>query len=234
MPSETGILTSRLPFAEDAQVSVVAGSEAALLAGAPAALGLLRSGRLGALRLRGEGAPVVDPKEASWAGAMAEWWRAEGVTIERWDGAAETLEAPVLLVGGAELLEKPTIGLRAAVATADPEAVMAVGALGAEAARGVDPSRARGRLVELAARGALIGAEPVLRYEPAGRAYVELVENVNHRAGPDGQSVVGDTLRAALFGRHGAVPVNLSTRERPPALDLTTLLVFYVSLAELG
>ena len=45
--------------------------------------------------------------------------------------------------------------------------------------------------------------------------------------------VRGERLRAALFGRHGRVPVNLPTREAPVALGPGSTLVWWVAPEEL-
>ena len=57
---------------------------------------------------------------------------------------------------------------------------------------------------------------------------------MHHLAGPTGQCPRADSIRAALFGRHGAVPVNLGTRERPPRLSLATTTVFWLQPEELA
>lgn len=224
----TGMLGGALPFGEGALVHVAAASAEALLAGAPATIGLFQRGELGDVWLVDDGpAGKIEVSEPGWLGAMAEWWKTQGVVLQR----GTPTSAPLLVVGGAELLERPAIVTR--VRDVDTNAVVAIGGLGAEAGRGQDVAAARARLVEIAANGGLLHAEPVLRFGAVGRAFVELVEEVSHRVGPDGQSLVADTIRAALFGRHGAVPVNLAAREAPPTLDLSTLFVFFVASAEL-
>lgn len=234
MASETGILGGALPFAADAQVTVLGASVEGLLAGAPAQIGLHKQGRLGDLWVHEPGAEPgkVSRQERSWTGAMADWWASEGVVLQRWDGNPEGLEAPLMITGGADLLEGPP-PLLSALNAVDPDAVVAIAGLGAEAGRGRNPERARQQLVDIAAGGGLLHAEAVMRYGPAGRGFVELIEHLNHRSGPDGQSLVGDTIRAALFGRYGEVPVNLASREQPPEIDLSTLFVHFVALHEL-
>ncbi len=226
-----GILGGRLPFEDGASVHVLGASPGELLAGAPVAIALHLRRQLGALEVWADGPPgPIDPAEAGPCGAMAEWWAQEEVTLAR---ASGELTAPLLVLGGPERL-RPDDPLVARAVAADPDATIAIAGLGAEAARGEDPRDARRRLVALAAHGGLLHAEPVLRFGAAGRAFVELIENVHHRLGPDGQLTAGDAVRAALFGREGRVPVNLATREVAPDLDLTTHLVFFVAAREIG
>ena len=201
-----------------------------LMAAAPIALGLEAAGH----------AVTIGAEPSNWADATAEWYReqARPVNVVSWDGSASSLAAHprelTLAVAGASIL-RPTGAVRAqleVVRAGGRAAGIALG-LGAEAALGADPADARARLAELGAIGAVLDTQAVLRFSTAGRHFVELVEHVHHRVGPEAQSVIADSLRAALFGRHGSVAVSLATRERPVALDPLTTIAWLLDLEEL-
>jgi hypothetical protein len=225
----------------DVLVVGVEGDEG-LMAAAVVALGLEVAGHGVTLAVADPNAPglsSVDPEASDWAASVAQWFAEQGRPVEvvRWDGRGASLESltpgAAIAAGGAGLLA-PTGAVRERLeALRDRAELAAVLGLGAEAARGADPDEAQARLTSLAAVGALHGVEAIRRFGTVGRHFVELVEHVHHRAGPTGQSVVADTIRAALFGRHGEAPVSLATRERPPRLGIGATLVFYLDLAEL-
>ncbi|HJL14698.1 MAG TPA: hypothetical protein RMH99_03520 [Sandaracinaceae bacterium LLY-WYZ-13_1] len=232
-------IESRLEDVEEVVVVGVEGPEG-LFAAAPVALGLEARGRrvtLAVADAEADGWTLVDPAGRDWAASVAAWYGEQDrpVRVMRWDGRAPVARdgALALAVGGAGLLS-PTgpVRERLEVLRRGPAVAAAVG-LGAEAAQGIEPDEAWSRLTALASVGGLIGVESIARFDTAGRHFVELVEHVHHAAGPMAQSVMADTLRASLFGRHGRAPVSLTTRERPPRLGLGALLVLYVEPDEL-
>jgi len=192
-------------------VLAVGGPEA-LMASTPLALALEAAGhdvRLGCDAAAGPGEP-------EWAAYVNEWYAEqarETRVVEDHTGFDLTFAC-----GGASVLD----------AIPRDAHFVAVTALGAEAAFGVDPALAEARIAAIAAHGGLLHVEAIARFELAGRHFVELVEHVHHRAGPEHQSVLTDSLRAALFGRAGDVPVSLATRERPPRLSPATTLVWFL------
>jgi hypothetical protein len=225
--------------ASEVLVAAVEGAEG-LMAAAVVALGLEAAGRRVTLAVADDDVPglaTVRPEDDGWAASVAQWYgeQARPVRVVRWDGRARSLPAdtPALAAGGAALLS-PAGDVRARLeALRSRAALAAVLGLGAEVAQGMAPDEGPARLTGLAAVGALRGVEAIERFGTVGRHFVELVEHVHHRAGPTAQSVLADTVRAALFGRHGAVPVSLATRQTPPRLGVMSTLVFYLELDEL-
>lgn len=161
----------------------------------------------------GDGAP--------WAAPMASWWagQAHPVAVGRYT-SPDAFER-VIAVGSALDRELPDAIARHAGATF---ALVGAGAFAEE----LEPTRRA--LMDAAAAGRLREVTLVERYGRVGRALIELIEEVHHAVGPDRQSRVADSLRAALFGRQGRVPVSLGTREDPPCLDPMTLMVFELDL----
>jgi len=188
------------------------GGPEGMMASTPLALALEAAGH--DVRLGAEG-------PSDWATYVNEWY-AEQARDTRVVETAEGFELTIAC-GGADALDAET--------EAD---LIAVTALGAEAAFGVDPGRAEARIAEIASMGGLLHVEAIARFEVPGRHFIELVEHVHHRAGPENQSVLADSLRAALFGRVGDVPVSLATRERPPRLSPRTTLIWFLDPAEAG
>lgn len=225
----------------DAPEVVVLGVEGpeGLMAGTPIALGLEAGGHRVSLIEADPGArglEVVAAEDPSWAGAVAEWYAEQGrpVTVARWGGDPDALPGgPVIVTGGAALLDPPAPVRERLGGLHGRPAVAALCGLGAEQAEGEAPDVAHGRLTELSAVGAILAVEAVPRFETVGRHFVELVEHVHHRAGPAAQSRVADTLRASLFGRHGDHPVSLATVDRTPRVGVLATLVWFVDLREL-
>lgn len=193
---------------------LVVGLSAEELIGA-AVVGLALEGRADAVALAhlGDGAPFAAP--------MAAWWAAQAHPVE------------VRPFEGTEGFDR-VVAVGSALDRAVPEAIAShrgasFALVGAGAfAHELEPTRRA--LMDAAAAGRLREAALIPRYERVGRALIELVEEVHHAVGPDRQSRVADTLRAALFGRQGRVPVSLATREDPPCLDPLTLMVFFLDL----
>lgn len=208
-------------------MAVVACSAEELLAAAPLALGLE------ALDGVAPTLAYVADEDHPWAASIAAWYAAQAraVPVGRWS-AFETDAFETRLV------ENETFDRVVFVGTAFPGALPEIdGALFALVGAGVHAETldaTRARLMELAAVGAIRSVELLARFGPPGREFIELVEEVHHDSGPDGQSRVADTLRAALFGRSGRVPVNLASRADPPALDPLTLLAFFVDASEVA
>lgn len=163
----------------------------------------------------GDGAP--------WAAPMASWFAAQTHPVE---------VRPFTGLDGFDRVYAVATHLRAPVPpaiAAHPAATRALVGAGADAGE-LDATRAA--LMDLAAAGALREVVLIPRYERVGRALIELIEELHHAVGPERQSRVADTLRAALFGRHGRVPVSLVTREDPPCLDPLTLLVCFATISK--
>ncbi len=169
--------------------------------------------------------------EGPWTAPVRSWYEAQARAVNVLCFDEIEAEVPtfdqIVVVGTS--LSSSCVGAIPDAVRAHADATFALVAAGVDA-DGLDPLRAR--LLELGGLGAL-SVEHIDRFGRVGREFVELVEHVHHVRGPTGQSRVADTLRAALFGRSGRVPVNLASREDPPALDPLTTMVFYVAVAEL-
>lgn len=161
----------------------------------------------------GDGAPFAEP--------MAEWWASQPVpvSITKFDTVEGFDQVHVA---------SPTFGPRLPAEVAShPRASIALVGTGARADT-LDATHAA--YVEKAAYGELLDVAAIPRFGRVGRALIELIEHVHHAVGPAQQSRVADSLRAALFGRYGRVPVNLECRDDPPALGPWTLLVTWFEL----
>jgi hypothetical protein len=126
-----------------------------------------------------------------------------------------------IAIGGARLLD---VDARAA-------ARIALVGLGAEAAEGLDPARTSARLATLLASGALVDRTTLFPLDPLCRTWIELVEDVHHAVGPAAQRPIVDAIRAALFGRCGAIAVNLAARTSPAHVTLETATIVWIDPA---
>lgn len=139
----------------------------------------------------------------------------------------EDVEAPIVIGSGGAL---DVIGtLRA------PEhARLALVGLGAEVCAGIAPEHTAARLATCLADGSLIARTLLRPHDTVARAWIELVEDVHHEIGPARQLPIVDAIRAALFGRHGLVAVDLAARERPALVTLETASILWIDPARMS
>lgn len=190
-----------------------------------------------ALRWREAGRTVglaLERTDDPLGAALEAWLAADPEPFARGDASIDALARDgahvAVAFGGAAALLAPSAGERARIeAAAHVGGSVELVGLGAEAAGGHDPDRAEARLQAIAALGGLREVLAVRRFAGSGRLFVELVEVLQQASGPDAQNVLADTLRAALFGRSGRVPVSLRTRTHPPRIGPSTALVFSLS-----
>lgn len=203
-------------LAHGARPTLVGTEPGALLAGATIVLALHERGRDVALATLSD-----DPLAAPLAAAL----EARGLPsaiVQCPD--VSTLEAPVAL-GSGRVLEETS--LLEALAARSHARVALVG-LGSEACQGIDPASVRRALAAHLAGGALIDRTPLFPLDPLCRSWLELVEDVHHAVGPAAQRPIADAVRAALFGRHGEVVVDLAARERPAHVSLDTASIIWL------
>lgn len=208
-------------LAHGARPTLVGTEPGALLAGTTIVLALHERGRDVALATTCD-----DPLEAALAAALEARGLARG--IERIANVS-ALAAPIALGSGRLLEERATIEQLASC----PHARLALVGLGAEACEGIDPARARAALATHLAHGALIDRTPLFPLEPVCRGWLEIVEDVHHAVGPAAQRPIVDAVRAALFGRHGDVVVDLAARERPAHVSLDTASIVWLDPARM-
>lgn len=144
--------------------------------------------------------------------------------------ALDRIEAPILIGAGAALdLASALLGSQPR-----PPARIALVGLGAEVCAGVDPEHTAARLAACAAEGALIARTVLHPRGTLARAWLELVEDVHHAIGPARQLPIVDAIRAALFGKHGRVAVDLAARERPALVTPETASIVWLDPARMS
>lgn len=209
-------------LAHGARPTLVGTEPGALLAGTTILLALRERGRDVALA-----SACDDPLAPALAAALAARGLASEIAAA---GDPSDLEAPIAL-GSGGLLEDRALSARLA---ARPHARIALVGLGAEACEGVDPARVGAALAAHLAHGALVDRTPLFPLDPVCRAWLEIVEDVHHAVGPAAQRPIVDAVRAALFGRHGEVVVNLAARERPARVSLETASIVWLDPSRMG
>lgn len=203
-------------LAHHARPTLVGTEPGALLAGATILLALRERGRDVALATCCE-----DPLGPALAAALA----ARGLGGEIATVAdPSALEAPIALGSGKLLDDHPLLERFAERA----DARVALVGLGAEACDGIDPARVGAALATHLAHGALVDRTPLFPLDPICRGWLEIVEDVHHAVGPAAQRPIVDAVRAALFGRHGEVVVNLAARGRPAWVTLETASIVWL------
>ena len=211
-------IAARLGEARRVAVIASEGSEGVLPA-AVVALALEAAGHAPSILVRQDapGTTPIAPGGGSWAAALAEWYAEQerDVPILSWDGE-DPIDADIRIAAGTgALLHRPPPAHCTAVAVIGPA------------------PEDEASLSTLVAHGGVLAVELVARFGSVGRHFVEMVEHVHHRVGPTAQSTAADALRAALFGRHGQVPVNLATRESPVSIGPASTLVWWIDPEEL-
>ncbi|MDQ3038058.1 MAG: hypothetical protein M3Y87_37040 [Myxococcota bacterium] len=208
-------------IADGVRPTLVGLEPGALLAGATIMFWLQERGADFALATCGE-----DPLAAPLARALAARSLPAAITVlDMLDG----IEAPILIgAGGAidaalGLLEgSPRSGARIAL----------VG-LGAEVCVGIEAERTAARLAACLAEGSLIDRTLLQPRGTIARAWIELVEDVHHEIGPARQLPIVDAIRAALFGKHGRVAVDLAARDCPALVTLDTASILWLDPARM-
>lgn len=208
-----------------------------LVAAAAVSLAITGAGHRAAIAHPGNGG---DLSAQIWEQALAGWFRQQRSPVPlrlvesaaALDAALAGFDLLVLASGGGRVVTGARPRPFAQASESPVERVLAVTALGAEIAVGASQREVERRIANLVAAGALWGAEPIPRFSTVGRDFVELVEAMHHAAGPAHQSLVADTLRAALFGRSGPTPVNLSTRDQLPHLTAATSMIWWFDADE--
>lgn len=208
-------------IAHGARPTLVGMEPGALLAGATILFALEERGVHATLAIHGD-----DPLAAPLSRAL----RARSLPFEI--AVAERLaelEAPIL-IGGGGALERA----RALLEGASAHARIALVGLGAEACAGIDPAHTSALLAACLADGSLLDRTLLRPHDAVSRAWIELVEDVHHEVGPARQLPIVDAIRAALFGRHGRVAVDLAARERPAHVSLDTASIFWLDPARMA
>ncbi|MGF1465080.1 MAG: hypothetical protein ACFCGT_03005 [Sandaracinaceae bacterium] len=202
------------------------------------AMGLADRGH--SARVRVEGAVGAGVAQID---AARSYLRAQRVPVSVEAGTPGSAPLTVLALGGARRLvgAEPRVGHGAepdapkGIAPRPPPArrrVVALVAAGAEAAFDVAQDAVDAALARLVGHGGLLGVDALRRFDRLARTFLELSEEVSHAVGPEAQNLVADTLRAALFGRSGRVPVNLACRDRPPRIGPLTTLILWLDPVE--
>jgi hypothetical protein len=208
-------------IAHGARPTLVGLEPGALLAGATILFALAERGVRARLASLGED-PLAEPLSRALRARSMPY---EIDVVSRVGG----LEAPILVGAGAVLDLLPSL-----LEGTDGHARVALVGLGSEACAGVDPARTAARLAACLADGSMIERTLLRPHDTVARSWIELVEEVHHEIGPARQLPIVDAIRAALFGRHGLVAVDLAARERPALVGLDTASIVWLDPARIA
>jgi hypothetical protein len=101
---------------------------------------------------------------------------------------------------------------------------------GAEQRDGICHAQALHRFADLTREGALLGVESLIARTEVGRLWAEAVNHIHGRQGLLRQSVVADSIRAAMRGGYGEMSVNARTQQTPLWVSPLMALCWYFDL----
>jgi hypothetical protein len=151
------------------------------------------------------------------------------------------LDGIVLVDGGVDAflrgdefsLGTPTwdhLSLAAASSLELPLKVAACVGFGAEQRDKICHAQALHRFADLTREGAFLGVESLIARTKIGRLWGEAVDHIHARQGPLKQSVVVDSIRAAMRGEYGEMSVNARTQQTPLWISPLMALCWYFDL----
>lgn len=197
----------------------------ALLAGIVIAVALAERGVVARLATN-----IHDPLSAALSRTLAA--RSMPADIERVElpSIASSEEDGVIALGSGAMLEDAAL---VSALAARETSLLALLGLGSEPCAGHDPDRSARRVMACLADGSLLDRTLLHPFDPAVRTWLEIVEDVHHAVGPGEQQPIVDVIRAALFGRHGPIAVDLAARERKALVTMESASIVWLRPARM-